>query len=254
MLLVDGRLAPDGLVRLDPEDPGLLWGVTVFETLRVRRGGIRSLGAHLSRLRRSAALLDLACPVPTSLQAWCWTAQAALGVPEAVIRITLTAGGTALVLARPAPRRRTAVRCVRVPVPRFFGRLAAAKHGNRLAGLRMVAAHPDVDEVLWTDAEGRLMEGTWSNVVGVEDGLVVTHPDDGQILGGITRAAVLALAKAQGIPTELRAVDPDRCTELYVTSSVHGMVPVVALDGQDRPGRGPLGDALDRLLWDPPAG
>ena len=47
---------------LRANDRGVLYGDGVFETLHVRPGGPWLLDAHLDRLARSAALLELTCP------------------------------------------------------------------------------------------------------------------------------------------------------------------------------------------------
>jgi branched-subunit amino acid aminotransferase/4-amino-4-deoxychorismate lyase len=249
IVLVDGRIVGDGLVRLSPSDPGLLAGLTVFETVRVHEGRFLDLPAHLSRWRRSAALLEISLPPERAVLAACWAAQAALGLAEAVVRITATAGGRWMVWAREAPARRREVRCItrRAVVDPLVP--AAAKHGSRLRG-HMALAGRAAEEVIWIGAHGGMIEGSWSNVIGVLDGVVVTHPADGSLLPGITRAAVLRLAEGQGISVEERPVAPDApLDELYLSSSVHGLVPVVELDGRRGPGGGPVGAALSRLLW-----
>ena len=52
IVLVDGRIVGDDRVRLSPDDPGLLAGVTVFETVRVHAGRFLDLSSHLARWRR----------------------------------------------------------------------------------------------------------------------------------------------------------------------------------------------------------
>ncbi len=254
VLLVDGRLERDLRVRLAADDPGLLAGVTAFETVRVHAGRGLDLAAHLDRLRRSAALLGISCPPGPALLAWCWTAMAALGHDEAVLRITLTAAGAAFVLARPAPRRRTAARCATGPWLDDPYAVPAAKHGNRLRGQRALQA-TGADEVLWTRPGGLVVEGTWSNAFAVVDGVLRTHPDDGRLLAGITRAALLRAADQRGLPVELRAFSLDEpLDELFLSSSVSGLVPVIELDGQPAPGAGPVAAALGPLLWERSAG
>jgi branched-subunit amino acid aminotransferase/4-amino-4-deoxychorismate lyase len=249
IVLVDGRIVGDGQVRLAASDPGLLAGVSVFETVRVHEGRFLELPAHLARWRRSAALLGLSLPPERTVLAACWAAQAALGLAEAVVRITATGGGRWVVWARQAPPRRREVRCITRPAVIDPWVPAAAKHGNRLRGRLALAGQP-ADEVIWIGAHGGMVEGSWSSVLAVKDGVVLTHPADGSLLPGITRAAVLRIAVDQGTPVEERPVAPgEALDELYLSSSVHGLVPVVELDGRPAPGGGPVGAALSVLLW-----
>ena len=254
VVLVDGRLVGDGGLRLDPGDPGLLWGHSAFETVRVHRGRAVELPAHLRRLEGSCALLGLEAPAQAAVVPACWAAMAALAQEEAVLRITVTAGGRWIVWARPAPPRRATARCITRPRVLDPHVPAAAKHGNRLRG-RLLLTETGADEVIWLSPAGELVEGSWSNVVAVVDGVIFTHPADGSLLPGITRAAVLRLAREQGILTHELALPADApLTELYLSSSVHGLVPVVELDAAPAPGAGPVGAALMPLLWTRSAG
>jgi branched-subunit amino acid aminotransferase/4-amino-4-deoxychorismate lyase len=93
------------------------------------------------------------------------------------------------------------------------------------------------------DRHGQVVEGTTSNVFLVRAGTLVTPPDSAGLLAGITRQKVLELARGRGIGVELRTFAPAELAsadEVFITSSIRELVPVVAADGvpagQGRPG------------------
>lgn len=54
--------------------------------------------------------------------------------------------------------------------------------------------------------DGRLTEGSHSNIFFVKEGIVYTHPADAHILDGITRGIVIALCKMLNIPVKEQAI------------------------------------------------
>ena len=69
------------------------------------------------------------------------------------------------------------------------------------------------DEAIMLNTAGKIAEGSSCNLFMVRDGVLITPPFSSDILEGITRRSVLALAHDAGIPTEIREIDR---TELYV--------------------------------------
>ncbi|MFV1959270.1 MAG: aminotransferase class IV, partial [Planctomycetota bacterium] len=86
-------------------------------------------------------------------------------------------------------------------------------------------------------------EATTANVYVVRDRVLSTPPLDAGILRGTTRTRILALCAAHDIPareTRLRPEDLEAGEEVFVSSSVRGILPVVSVDGRNvgdgRPG------------------
>ena len=104
--------------------------------------------------------------------------------------------------------------------------------GNCL--LRQTAADAGaVEVVLFRD--GYLTEASASNVFVVRDGRLLAPPKNHLILPGITYDVVLELAKACGLPIELRAVSEQEvrsADEIWVTSSTKEVLAVTTLDGK----------------------
>jgi branched-chain amino acid aminotransferase len=120
-----------------------------------------------------------------------------------------------------------------------------AKTGARVAQVlamaeaRAAGAH----EALLLDGAGGVTEGCSSNVFTVREGRLRTPPLAAGILEGVTRGAVLALARAEGLPVDevrLSAEDVRGADEVFITSTAREVLPVTrvveARVGTGRPG------------------
>ena len=224
----DGR--PVDAFALSPAD-ALLRGAAVFTTLRVEAGAPVWLEAHLTRLRHDAAVMGLPA-VDERAGDWVCVASRALG--EGRLRITQTSHSGLLMSTGPLPVRPAALSAVCAPWP-GSGLPAWVKHTSRLAGDRR-RAEAGVDEVLWVDGGGCLLEGTWSTVFALEpDGGLWTPPTDGRILPGITRAAVIAAARREGRGVREAPLPAGWERPLAVGSSLSGLRPLTTLDGRPLP-------------------
>ncbi|SDG01441.1 aminotransferase class IV [Klenkia brasiliensis] len=237
-------------------DAGLARGDGVFESVLVDAGATPRLADHLVRLQRSTALLDLPA-VPDD--AWrALVAAATEGWPadvEGVCRLFLTRGDgttpTALALLAPVgadvlAQRRDGVRVValtyglaadvRAGAPWLLGGAKTLSYAVNMAAQRHAHA-VGADDVVFTSAEGRLLEGPTSTVVWAAGGTLHTPPLDTGILAGTTQARLFAAARADGWPT---AVTPGTVADLHgadavwLLSGIRGAAPVTALDGVER--------------------
>ena len=94
--------------------------------------------------------------------------------------------------------------------------------------------------------DGYLIEGAASNVFAVIDGILQTPPKDHQILPGITRDVILALAKKNNIPyseDKISFNELQYASEIWVASSMREIVPVVELDSN------PVSDGKPGPVW-----
>ncbi len=241
----DGEFRDGGFWAIRADDPALGAGVAVYETLRTYSRSPFCLDAHLRRMAAGADRLGLRWPGEAGFRAG---VEAVVGAAaedtsglDVVVRMMLTGGGHRLVWAGPLPRRPSAVRCVTQRWVRSVWLPSDVKHTARLEGRRACAAS-GADEVLWVDDHGCLLEGTRSNVFAVIGDVLVTPPSDGRILAGVTRAELLAAAHSLGLPAREGVVAvSEPYSELYLSSSLMELVPVVELDGEFAPGAGPVG-------------
>jgi branched-subunit amino acid aminotransferase/4-amino-4-deoxychorismate lyase len=243
VVLQDGVIQPDGRISLDADDETLLLGRGVFETMRTYGGKLFGLEAHLVRLTSSATAVGVPFPgaelLATELQA---TADRIQG--DAVVRVSLTHGGHRIIRATPLAQMLPSYRCATrawTPTAWLDG---AVKHTSRANSVLAVEG-AGVDEVIWVDASGHMLEGTRSNVFAVREGVFCTPSLDGRLLAGITRAALLRAAQAAGIPTSEGLLHKDGLfDELYLSSTLKELSPITELDGQQAAGGGPLGAAI----------
>lgn len=227
---------------LPGDDPGLLLGLTVFETIRTYKKHPFRLAAHLDRLESSAKALRISTPARATIER-----EIAGAIAEDVrIRYTITAGDHRIVDVAPINRAKVggpvSVARMNWQAPDFLP--SVVKHGSRAAWI-VAARELDVDEVLLTDPKGFILEANRSNVFAVIDGVVRTPPVDGRFLVGVTRGALLDAAERAGVPTDTSPLPVDsNFDELYLSSTLKELAPVVRLDGKPGPGGGPVGAEL----------
>jgi D-alanine transaminase len=91
-------------------------------------------------------------------------------------------------------------------------------------------------EAWQVSADAAVTEGTSTNAWIVDrDGAIVTHPADSAILDGITRQAVLKVARAEGMKVVERPFTLDEALnarEAFLTSTTAAVLPVVTIDGR----------------------
>ena len=266
LVSIDGRIVPPEGAQVSVFDRGFLYGDSVFEVLRTYGGVLFGFEEHLERLARSAKLALIDFTDVELLRREILAVVRATGNAETYLRIVVTRGtGKALGLdpaLAVAPQRVVIATDVPVMPREMYERgiavityrtqrvsegtsAAGAKLGNYL--LSIIATHEaharGAEEALILDARGQVVEGTTSNVFLVRDGSLVTPPDEAGLLAGITRGKVLELAREMGIPVGMRTFPPSELAsadEVFITSSIRELVPVIAADGvpagQGRPG------------------
>jgi branched-chain amino acid aminotransferase len=105
-------------------------------------------------------------------------------------------------------------------------------------------------EAIIVDRAGQVVEGSTSNVFVFERGVLATPPESSGILMGITREKVLELARARAIPVEERAFPAsalESADEVFITSSIREVAPVVRVDGKLAGGGKPGPRSLELL-------
>jgi branched-chain amino acid aminotransferase len=244
LFFVDGQpVAPENYV-VRADDPGFTVGINVFETMRTYDGHMFRLEPHLARLMASANSLGVPIPSAEVLRAEILSAV----VPDADSRVRLAITKTGRRLMNTAPIDTAYVHSsLRVVLrhwepPAWLG--GRVKHGSRAFTVSVVEA-AGVDEVFWIDSQRHLLEGGRSSIFGVVDGRLVTPPDDGRILAGVTRQALLDAAADAGIEATIGPVSADAdFTELYASSTLRELGAVTEIEGRTGPGAGPVGRAV----------
>ena len=105
-------------------------------------------------------------------------------------------------------------------------------------------------EALMLNHKGEVAECTGDNIFIVKNGVLKTPPVDAGILEGITRNAVMELARAAGIPVEETAMvrhDIYVADECFLTGSAAEVIAAISLDGRQI-GSGKPGPVTQKLL------
>ncbi|HXZ65869.1 MAG TPA: aminodeoxychorismate synthase component I [Streptosporangiaceae bacterium] len=247
-----GRIARHPAPPAEP-DPALLPrpAAGIFTSLLVRDGVAGRLNDHLDRLAASALRLygkDLPDNLPADI------ARCLAGRPSGRLRITVRPLGgplAAIVEVVPVGAPAEVADLVSVVVP---GGVGAHKWADRrlLAQQAAAAGAGDGAQLLIADADGQVLETDRANVFAVIDGVVRTPAADGRLLPGVTRTAVLRLAAGAGLAADaapLARRELAAATEVFVTNSVRGILPVRSLDGAALPAApGPITALLTAAL------
>lgn len=270
---IDGRRCSPADAKVSVFDRGVLYGDSVFETIATRSGRPFMLTEHVRRLRRSAELVYIDLPLPDE-QLCREVEQAAVesGNQESYLRVTLTRGIGELGLD-PAlsgePCRIIIVTALHRPVADAYSKgvgaityrtqrtaeateASGAKVGNYLVAVLAMrqARSAGANEALIVNGEGRVIEGSTSNVFFRLGDTLMTPPLSAGILPGITRDLVLDAAGRLQISVQEHCPTPDelmRADEVFITSSVREMLAVVSID-QRVVGAGAPGP-MYRALW-----
>ena len=254
---IDGHLTPWRDVRMHVLTHALHYGSAVFEGERIYDGRVFRLAAHSARLIRSARLLEYDVPwtrvqieeatravvKANGLQSGyvrpiAWRGSEVLGVSGIGTTVHLAIApwdqeGKLSIQARDSGINVTMAK-YRRPSP------DTAPGHAKAAGLYIIcgiekdrALNAGFDDALMLDWKGHLAESTGANLFLVIDGMLVTPTPD-NFLDGITRRAVMELARRRGWQIEERIVMPEelaKASEVFLSGTAAEIVPVGSIDG-----------------------
>jgi branched-chain amino acid aminotransferase len=274
---VDGRLVPFEQATIHVLTPALHYGVAVFEGIRcyrtARGPAIFRLSEHMERLLASAAVLGFT-NVPHGAgdlaRAACETVRAN-NLDACYIRplIYLADGGWNLTVDAGAPRCAIAVwnwetylgpdaleAGVRANVSSFtrlhpnVAMTKAKIAGNYVNSVlaKTESVRLGFDEAIMLDPQGYVAECTGENLVLVSGGRLVTPPT-GAILEGLTRDAIITLARDVGLVVTEQPISRDdlyRADEIFVCGTAAEVIGLREVDFR-RIGSGRTGP-VTRLL------
>lgn len=256
---LNGCIMPTAEARIPVQDHGLLYGDGVFEGIRFYRRRPFRLAAHLDRLWLSARAIELVIPEPAASLAEAMDELiAAQDAEDGYLRLVVTRGVGPLGL--------DPSRCGRPNIVIIADRLALVPPEVADRGLSIVIAStrrlgPDgldprikslnylnhilarqeatragADEAILLNSQGRVTEGSADNIFIVKAGRLLTPPVMDGALDGITRAAILDLARSLGLPAaevSLSPFDLHTADECFLTGTGAELLPVRLVDGRE---------------------
>ena len=248
-LYLNGEYLPLEQGRVSVEDRGFQFGDGVYEVVRVYKGKPFRLPKHLARLEQSVKGIEIPLPEPLpKIEEICRTLIKDL--EEAQIYLQVTRGAAPRMHAFPQELRPTFVAYARAvkphPPDRVFTLKTVTDDRWARCHLKTVCLLPNIlgkqkaveagcDEGLFVRENGAVTEGTSSNAFFGRGGAVFTHPSDNRILNGVTREAVLEIARQLGVRTRYQAVTlPEAmgAEEAFVTGTLTEIMPAVSIDGK----------------------
>lgn len=204
MFWYNGNLIQSKNLELAIDDPGLLYGATVFTTLRIYDGSLNSAKTHwighCDRLRTSLQTFNWQMPD------WERVRQGAEVLKEhfPVLRITIFPDGREWITGRFLPadlsdRTSQGIVAWLADGPEFKRSLAEHKTGNYLsAWLALNQAQKfGAKEAILVEEGGNWLETSTGNLWGWCDGRWWTPPIEAGILPGLMRSQLIAWLKSQ---------------------------------------------------------
>lgn len=257
IVYLNGRFLPAAEATLSVADRGFLFGDGIYEVIRVIEGTLFMAYEHLERLDDSLRHIEINLPDKPSAYF--------IGVMKELIRQNGLETGEASIyiqITRGAVFPRTHHFPEPAPEPTIYlsagpftpdekllqtGTSAITHPDERWANchIKSVNLLPNVlakQKAVRAGAgnvvmirDGKVTESANTNIFGVMNGVLYTHPDDPGILSGVTRLAVFQLAQKLGIDVRHQAIlesDLPRLDELFFTGTTTDLLPVVELDGK----------------------
>jgi branched-chain amino acid aminotransferase len=268
VIWINGEPHPAEGPHVSARDRGVMLADGVFETMRALGGEVFRVEQHLARLEHGLAVLGI--PRVPHLAGWVDAAARSVGLPEAAIRVTVTRGAGAAGVTPPAALSPTTI-VAAGPLPEFPASIyeeglrthvASGRFNDRAmtSGLKTIAYTDAIvamlearrhgaDEALFLDSDSHCCEATSSNLFVWTGRTLKTPPLTCGVLPGITRGAVIELARELGLTVEEDAFGLDQLLvspEVFLTSSLRGLAPVVRV-GAVAIGSGTPGAMTHRL-------
>lgn len=264
---LNGAFSAPEVTRVPIDDRGFLFGDGVYEAMRCYGGRVWALERHLLRLDRSLAAIAIPSECAAPLRDWIQEAMERSQLAEAIVYVQITRGSAprqhtftpelspnVLITVRPTAPVSAVVRAagaVAICVPDQRWARRDIKSINLLPNVlaKQQAYDAGAFEAIFVEPDGRVTEGSSTNVFAILDGRICTHPADHYILGGITRDLVLGLARRLEMEIReepfqveaLRAAD-----EVFLSGTTTEVLGVTRLDGAPM-GSGSVGPLTRRL-------
>jgi branched-chain amino acid aminotransferase len=267
IVYLDGQYLPKEEAKISVFDHGVLYGDGIFEGIRFYQRNVFRLRQHIDRLLSSARYLML--KMPWSAEELCEITLETCrrnGLDDGYIRLVVTRGTGTIGLNPylcPTPSLFIIVCKIQLYPVEFYEKglpiitAATRRYGSQAMSPRvkslnylnnimakMEAVHAGVQEAIMLDDHGFIVECTGDNFFIIKNGELFTPPTYQGALRGITRDAVIDLARGLSIPvreerlTLFEAYDADEC---FLTGTAAEVVPVNMIDrrviGDGQPGR-----------------
>jgi branched-chain amino acid aminotransferase len=255
---IGGKLYDKADAKISVYDHGLLYGDGVFEGIRSYSGHVFRLEKHVDRLYDSARAIHLVIPMTRGDMAQAVEHTLAVNkLNDAYIRLIVTRGSGSLGLD---PRKTTDPQVIIITDSISLYPAELYEHGLKIITAGTMRNHPSALnprikslnylnsilakiegtnagclEALMLNHKGEVAECTGDNIFVVRKGSVHTPSIDAGILEGVTREAVIEIARSLGYEVLERTMDRHdiyTADECFLTGTAAEVISVVELDGR----------------------
>jgi branched-chain amino acid aminotransferase len=255
---INGKLFDKPEAKVSVYDHGFLYGDGVFEGIRIYEGKVFRLREHIDRLYESARHIKLDIPLDREqmIEAVLETVRAN-AQKDGYIRLVVSRGAGTLGLD---PRKTSDPQVIIIVDDISLYPPELYEHGMEIATVATIRNHPNAVnprikslnylnnilakieaiqagciEALMLNHKGELAECTGDNIFLVKRGGLMTPSVEAGILEGITRNAIMELARSAGIPVRempLTRHDVYAADECFLTGTAAEVIPVTKCDGR----------------------
>ncbi len=258
-IYINGKFYEKENAKISVFDHGLLYGDGVFEGIRAYNSLVFKLKEHIVRLYESAHTIMLQIPMTQEqlIKAVVSTLKENK-LKDAYIRLVVTrgegdlgldprkctVGATVIIIADniklyPEKFYKEGLSIITVPTVRNLPealnpQIKSLNYLNNILA-KIEAVNVGYEEAIMLNAMGFVSECTGDNIFVIKDGQIYTPPQCMGTLRGITRDAVIEIAKKNTIPvhehvmTRHEIFNSDEC---FLTGTAAEIVPVVKVDGR----------------------
>ncbi|NMA70051.1 MAG: branched-chain-amino-acid transaminase [Desulfitobacterium sp.] len=275
LIYLNGEFVTKDQAKVSVFDHGFLYGDGIFEGIRAYDGRVFKLKEHLVRLYESAhtILLDIGISMEEMEEIVCSTLRKN-NLTDAYIRLVVSRGVGDLGLD-PQKCGKPSIICIadqikiypqemyenglevktvairRTNPDSLSPRVKSLNYLNNIMA-KIECSQAGVEEAIMLTQEGYVVEGTADNIFILRRGVLLTPPLSAGCLEGITRNAVIDLARKAGIEVReeyFNRHDVYNADECFLTGTAAELIPVIKADGRTI-GTGKPGKVFKQLLED----
>ncbi|MBF0356726.1 MAG: D-amino-acid transaminase [Alphaproteobacteria bacterium] len=253
---VNGQYLPLSVAGVHIEDRGYQFADGIYEVIAVHQGCLVDEEAHLVRLSRSLHEIELAWPVSKAVLKHILRRMIAINLlKNGILYLQITRGVTRRDHAFPKPGVTPSLvvtaKTMKPTPPEMIERGVAVvtmpDQRWKRCDIKSVALLPNIlskqaaklkgaYEAWLIDEKGFVTEGSSTNAwIVTGKGEIVTRPLGTPILAGVTRLAILTLAKEAGLKLVERPFKPAealKAREAFLTSTTSWALPITRIDGK----------------------
>src|SRR5690625_5136780 len=258
LIYVNGTFVPKEKAVISIYDHGFLYGDGVFEGIRVYQGNIYKLEEHVNRLFESAHSIMLTIPhTKQEIQDIIIETVNKNQFMSAYIRVVISRGTgdlgldprncvepTVVIIVEKLTLYSDSLYEVGLKVASVVNRRSSSdvlnpqiKSLNYLNNIlvKLSSIQADANEAIILNNQGYVTEGSADNIFIIKNKVVKTPPVYLGALEGITRNAIIEIAKEQNIPIEEEPFtlhDVYVADEVFLTGTAAEVIPVVIVDNR----------------------